>query len=322
MSILGGPPEPPSPPPGARMVHCVKFGRELPGLDEKPWPGELGQRIYDNVSAEAWKLWEERMKMILNEYRLLPFQKEAQELDPAAHGGVLLRRGRLAAARLRAAAGEVAASTGVLLPDERGPGRVDGSARRQRHRRVEHDAQAGVGVADGAHGLLGQRAVREDEPRIAVALGQRHEHLPVVRRDHDVVDRPAPPAPRRRPRCAGNGRAPAPGSSSRPTPRPRGRSRRATRPARGAAAAPRGSVTRSWRGGSAPDDASRTNRSARAHKPADGPRRNLQHEHPELVDAALRVDGTVVQAHRERRRARWSDAMARSVAVGRPGGVT
>ena len=42
--------------------------------------GELGQRIYENVSAEAWKLWEERMKMILNEYRLMPWQKEAQEL--------------------------------------------------------------------------------------------------------------------------------------------------------------------------------------------------------------------------------------------------
>ena len=59
---------------------CVKLGRELPALDEKPWPGALGQRIYDSVSAEAWHLWEERMKMILNEYRLMPFQKEAQDL--------------------------------------------------------------------------------------------------------------------------------------------------------------------------------------------------------------------------------------------------
>jgi Fe-S cluster biosynthesis and repair protein YggX len=63
-----------------RMVKCVKFGREMPGLDEKTWPGELGQRIYDNVSAEAWRMWEERMKMILNEYRLMPWQKEAQQL--------------------------------------------------------------------------------------------------------------------------------------------------------------------------------------------------------------------------------------------------
>ena len=52
----------------------------LPGLDEAPWPGELGKRIYDNVSAQAWKMWEDRMKMILNEYRLMPWQKEAQQL--------------------------------------------------------------------------------------------------------------------------------------------------------------------------------------------------------------------------------------------------
>jgi len=64
----------------SRMVKCVKLGKELPGLDAAPWPGELGQRVFENVSAEAWKMWEERMKMILNEYRLLPFQKEAQEL--------------------------------------------------------------------------------------------------------------------------------------------------------------------------------------------------------------------------------------------------
>ena len=63
-----------------RTVFCVKFQKELPGLDAPPWPGELGQRIFDSVSVEAWKLWEERMKMILNEYRLMPWQKEAQDL--------------------------------------------------------------------------------------------------------------------------------------------------------------------------------------------------------------------------------------------------
>ena len=65
---------------GGRTVFCVKFQKQLPGLASPPWPGELGQRVYENVSADAWKLWEERMKMILNEYRLLPFQKEAQDL--------------------------------------------------------------------------------------------------------------------------------------------------------------------------------------------------------------------------------------------------
>src|SRR6187549_2797863 len=63
-----------------RTVHCVKLGRELPGLEEAPWPGPLGQRIYDSVSQEAWEMWEERMKMILNEYRLMPWQKEAQDI--------------------------------------------------------------------------------------------------------------------------------------------------------------------------------------------------------------------------------------------------
>ena len=58
----------------------MKLQKELPGLDEPPWPGELGQRIYEHVSADAWKLWEDRMRMILNEYRLLPWQKEAQDL--------------------------------------------------------------------------------------------------------------------------------------------------------------------------------------------------------------------------------------------------
>jgi Fe-S cluster biosynthesis and repair protein YggX len=65
---------------GQRLVKCVKLGQELPGLDEAPWPGPLGQRIYEQVSAEAWAQWEERMKMILNEYRLMPWQKDAQDL--------------------------------------------------------------------------------------------------------------------------------------------------------------------------------------------------------------------------------------------------
>ena len=52
----------------------------IEGLDRPPYPGAIGKRIYENVSLDAWKLWEDRMKMILNEYRLMPWQKEAQEL--------------------------------------------------------------------------------------------------------------------------------------------------------------------------------------------------------------------------------------------------
>lgn len=64
----------------SRTVFCAKLKKDLPGLDEAPWPGELGKRVYENISAQAWKMWEDRMKMILNEYRLMPWQKEAQEL--------------------------------------------------------------------------------------------------------------------------------------------------------------------------------------------------------------------------------------------------
>ena len=63
-----------------RKVFCVKFQKELPGLDTVPWSGEVGQRIFEKVSAQAWTLWEERQKMILNEYRLMPWQKEGQEM--------------------------------------------------------------------------------------------------------------------------------------------------------------------------------------------------------------------------------------------------
>jgi Fe-S cluster biosynthesis and repair protein YggX len=74
------PPQAPAGNSSGRMVTCVKFRKLLPGLDTLPWPGELGTRLFENVSAQAWKLWEERQKMILNEYRLMPWQKEAQEI--------------------------------------------------------------------------------------------------------------------------------------------------------------------------------------------------------------------------------------------------
>jgi Fe-S cluster biosynthesis and repair protein YggX len=66
--------------PGARKVFCVKFQREMEGLDEIPFEGHpLGQKIYDNVSKDAWKMWVEHMKMIMNEYRLNLGIAQAQE---------------------------------------------------------------------------------------------------------------------------------------------------------------------------------------------------------------------------------------------------
>ena len=63
----------------SRMVHCVKFGKEMEGLPRPPFNGELAKKIFENVSKEAWKMWLEQMKMIMNEYRLNLGTSEAQE---------------------------------------------------------------------------------------------------------------------------------------------------------------------------------------------------------------------------------------------------
>ncbi len=63
-----------------RMVKCVKLQRELPGLEAPPWPGELGQKIFENVSQQGWALWKEHAKMVLNEFRIAPWTKEGIEI--------------------------------------------------------------------------------------------------------------------------------------------------------------------------------------------------------------------------------------------------
>lgn len=54
----------------ARMVNCIKLGREAEGLDFPPLPGELGKRIYESVSKEAWQLWQQQQTRLINEMRL------------------------------------------------------------------------------------------------------------------------------------------------------------------------------------------------------------------------------------------------------------
>ena len=54
----------------ARMIHCIKLGREAEGLDFPPYPGELGKRIYEHVSKEAWAQWLKHQTMLVNENRL------------------------------------------------------------------------------------------------------------------------------------------------------------------------------------------------------------------------------------------------------------
>ena len=63
-----------------RMVQCAKLGKELPGLNELPFENELGQRVFNSISQQAWEMWAEHLKMVINEYRLNPGTMEAQEL--------------------------------------------------------------------------------------------------------------------------------------------------------------------------------------------------------------------------------------------------
>ncbi|MCM1513021.1 MAG: oxidative damage protection protein [Oxalobacter formigenes] len=53
-----------------RMVYCAKLKKEGEGLDYLPYPGEMGKRIYDHISKEAWNAWVQRQTMLVNEYRL------------------------------------------------------------------------------------------------------------------------------------------------------------------------------------------------------------------------------------------------------------
>lgn len=63
----------------SRTVNCVKLGMSAEGLKMPPYPGALGKRIFDNVSAEAWQLWLKHQTMLINEYRLTPFEPKARQ---------------------------------------------------------------------------------------------------------------------------------------------------------------------------------------------------------------------------------------------------
>jgi Fe-S cluster biosynthesis and repair protein YggX len=63
----------------ARTVNCVILKKEAEGLDFAPYPGELGQRIFENVSKEAWQRWLAHQTMLINEYRLTPIEPEARK---------------------------------------------------------------------------------------------------------------------------------------------------------------------------------------------------------------------------------------------------
>ena len=63
-----------------RMVECIKLGRTLPGLEKPPFPGELGQRIYEQVSAEGYDLWLPHMTKLINHYGLNPADPETRQV--------------------------------------------------------------------------------------------------------------------------------------------------------------------------------------------------------------------------------------------------
>ena len=65
--------------PMTRLVQCVLLKQEAPGLDRPPYPGELGKRIFENVSKEGWERWRKHQIMLINEYRLTPIEPKARK---------------------------------------------------------------------------------------------------------------------------------------------------------------------------------------------------------------------------------------------------
>lgn len=64
----------------SRLVYCVRYHQELPGLDFAPYPGELGQRLYVSVSAQAWQDWLAHQTLLINENRLSPIEPKTKAM--------------------------------------------------------------------------------------------------------------------------------------------------------------------------------------------------------------------------------------------------
>ena len=80
-----------------RLVNCVVLDEEAEGLESPPYPGELGQRIFDNVSAEGWQQWLQRQVLIINENQLSTADPQAIELLEQHMLGFLFSEGDLGA---------------------------------------------------------------------------------------------------------------------------------------------------------------------------------------------------------------------------------
>ena len=77
----------------SHTVQCAKLGKEAEGLDFQSWPGDLGKRIFDNISKEAWAMWLDHQTMLINEYRLNPMDPKAKEAYPRRNGKIPVWRG-------------------------------------------------------------------------------------------------------------------------------------------------------------------------------------------------------------------------------------
>lgn len=60
----------------ARMVDCIKLGKRAEGLEFQTWPGELGARIFENISKQAWQDWLQQQTILINEYKLNPLEQQ------------------------------------------------------------------------------------------------------------------------------------------------------------------------------------------------------------------------------------------------------
>ena len=105
----------------ARTVQCVKLGREAEGLDFPPYPGELGKRIYENVSKEAWQQWQKQQTMLVNENRLSLADARArkwlaEQMEKHFFGGGAADAAGLRAARRRERRRDGAGRADLALP--------------------------------------------------------------------------------------------------------------------------------------------------------------------------------------------------------------
>lgn len=77
----------------SRMVYCQVLKKEAPGLDKVPHPGELGERIYENISADGWRQWLDRLTIIMNEMRLSTADPQTLEVIEQHMVGFLFGEG-------------------------------------------------------------------------------------------------------------------------------------------------------------------------------------------------------------------------------------